>query len=119
MSPARGGAAGAKGALGHSGACVPAADAVQSRPRWPVTRPACTRHRHSPGYGPNMASVPRKVLILAADDFEDMELLYPMYRLAEEDVEVTVAGLDDHPVRGKKGHGPVPVDTTVERVAEG
>src|SRR5215813_8835098 len=67
----------------------------------------------------NMALAQRTVLILAADDFEDMELLYPLYRLAEEDVTVTVAGLDDHPVRGKKGHGPVPVDTTVDRVAEG
>ena len=35
----------------------------------------------------------RKVLILAADDFEDMELLYPLYRLDEEGVGVTVAGL--------------------------
>ena len=59
----------------------------------------------------------RRVLVLAADDFEDMELLYPVYRLIEEDVAVTVAGLDDHPVRGKKGHGPVPVDTTVGQVA--
>ena len=67
----------------------------------------------------NMALAQRTVLILAADDFEDMELLYPLYRLAEEDVEVTVAGLDDHPVHGKKGHGPVPVDTTVDQVAEG
>ena len=61
----------------------------------------------------------RKVLLLAADDFEDTELLYPLYRLAEEDVAVTVAGLDEKPVRGKKGHGPVAVDTTVDRVAEG
>ena len=67
----------------------------------------------------NMALAQCKVLLLAADDFEDMELLYPLYRLAEEDVQVTVAGLDDHPVRGKKGHGPVPVDTTADRVAEG
>src|SRR5712664_3573955 len=66
-----------------------------------------------------MANSRRRVLLLAADDFEDMELLYPLYRLAEEDIEVTVAGLDDHPVRGKKGHGPVPVDTTVAQVAEG
>ena len=66
-----------------------------------------------------MVLAQRKVLLLAADDFEDMELLYPLYRLVEEDVEVTVAGLDDHPVRGKKGHGPVPVDTTVGQVAEG
>ena len=36
----------------------------------------------------NMALAQRKVLILAADDFEDMELLYPVYRLAEEDVAV-------------------------------
>jgi protease I len=47
-----------------------------------------------------------------------MELLYPLYRLIEEDVAVTVAGLDDHPVTGKKGHGPVPVDTTADQVAE-
>jgi protease I len=65
-----------------------------------------------------MALTGRKALVLAADDFEDMELLYPVYRLIEEDVAVTVAGLDDQPVRGKKGHGPVPVDTTVDRVAE-
>src|ERR1019366_10789890 len=56
----------------------------------------------------------RKVLLLAADLFEDMELLYPLYRLREEEVTVTVAGLDDHPVMGKKGNGPVPVDTVVD-----
>jgi protease I len=59
----------------------------------------------------------RSVLLLAADDFEDMELLYPLYRLQEEGVAVTVAGLDDHPVRGKKGYGPLPVNTTVAQVA--
>jgi protease I len=65
-----------------------------------------------------MPSSQRKVLLLAADQFEDMELLYPLYRLAEEDVTVIVAGLDDKPVTGKKGHGPVPVDTTVSEVRE-
>ena len=59
-----------------------------------------------------------RVLILAADDFEDMELLYPLYRLIEEGVAVTVAGLDEHPVRGKKGYGPLPVGATVAQVAE-
>jgi len=59
----------------------------------------------------------RRVLVLAADDFEDIELLYPVYRLLEEGVAVTIAGLDDHPVRGKKGHGPVAVDTTVGQVS--
>jgi deglycase len=63
-----------------------------------------------------MALTHRKVLLLAADEFEDMELLYPLYRLREEDITVTVAGLDGHPVTGKKGHGPVPVDTTVGQV---
>ena len=60
----------------------------------------------------------RKVLLLAADLFEDMELLYPLYRLREEDVVVTVAGLDKRAVMGKKGHGPVPVDTVVDGLAE-
>jgi protease I len=59
----------------------------------------------------------RKVLLLAADLFEDTELLYPLYRLREEDVAVTVAGLDDHPVMGKKGHGPVFMDTVVDGLA--
>jgi len=65
-----------------------------------------------------MALADRRVLILAADDFEDMELLYPLYRLIEEDVAVTVAGLDERPVRGKKGYGPLPVGATVAQVAE-
>ena len=58
------------------------------------------------------------VLVLAADLFEDMELLYPVYRLREEGARVVVAGLDDSAVTGKKGHGPVPVDTTVDEVDE-
>jgi len=57
------------------------------------------------------------VLILAADLFEDMELLYPLYRLREDGAKVTVAGVDDHPVTGKKGHGPLSVDTTVDGIA--
>lgn len=60
----------------------------------------------------------RSTLVLAADLFEDMELLYPVFRLREEGVTVTVAGLDDQPVTGKKGHGPVPVDSTVDEVSE-
>lgn len=59
----------------------------------------------------------KSVLILAADLFEDMELLYPLYRLREEEVDVTVAGLDDMPVNGKKGHGPLEVDRSVHGVS--
>jgi protease I len=57
-----------------------------------------------------------RVLILAADDFEDMELLYPLYRLREEGVAVTLASLGGHPVTGKKGHGPVAADTATDDV---
>jgi putative intracellular protease/amidase len=46
-----------------------------------------------------MSIADKKVLVLAADLFEDMELLYPVYRLREENVSVTVAGLDDKPFR--------------------
>ena len=59
----------------------------------------------------------RTVLVLAADLFEDMELLYPVLRLREEGVVVTVAGLDDQPVHGKKGYGPLAVDTTVDELS--
>ncbi len=65
----------------------------------------CTGHRHPHRYGRKHGS-------------RTAHRSHPG-RLAEEDVTVTVAGLDDHPVHGKKGHGPVPVDTTVEQVAEG
>ncbi len=47
-----------------------------------------------------------------------MELLYPLYRPVEEDIAVTVAGLDTRPVTGEKGHGPVAADTTVDDVTE-
>lgn len=59
----------------------------------------------------------KAVLVLAADLFEDMELLYPVFRLREEGVAVTIAGLDDKPVHGKKGYGPLEVDSTVDAVS--
>ena len=64
-----------------------------------------------------MALSQPKVLVLAADLFEDMELLYPVFRLREERASVLIAGLDSKPVHGKKGHGPVEVDTTVDAVS--
>jgi protease I len=62
-----------------------------------------------------MRSEPR-VLILAADEFEEMELLYPLYRLREEQLNVTIASLAGRPVTGKKGHGPVEVDAATDDV---
>ncbi len=58
----------------------------------------------------------RHVVVLAADLFEDTELLYPVHRLREEEVEVTIAGVNDRPVTGKSGHGPMGVDTTVDQL---
>jgi protease I len=58
----------------------------------------------------------KRVLILAADAFEDMELLYPLYRLQEEGVDVTLASLGGTPVTGKKGHGPVTPDEATDDV---
>ena len=57
------------------------------------------------------------VLVLAADLFEDSELLYPVLRLREEGAEVTTASPDGRAVAGKKGHGPFPVDASVEEVS--
>ena len=58
----------------------------------------------------------QRVLVLAADLFEDMELLYPVYRLREEEIDVTIAGVTADDVIGKKGHGPVKVDATVDDI---
>lgn len=60
----------------------------------------------------------KRILILAGPLFEDIELLYPLYRFREEGAEVLVAGLGDREYRGKKGH-PVDVDTDVELVSSG
>ena len=59
------------------------------------------------------------VLVLAADLFEDTELLYPVLRLTEEQADVTLASLDGKAVHGKKGHGPLSVDRSVEDVSAG
>jgi protease I len=45
-----------------------------------------------------------KALIITADDFEDSELLYPLYRLKEEGVEVKVASFGEGRIKGKKGY---------------
>jgi protease I len=60
--------------------------------------------------------VRKRILIFAAPMFEDMELLYPLYRLREEGAEVVVAGLGKSEYTGKKGH-PVEVDANVEDVS--
>lgn len=59
----------------------------------------------------------KKVVIFAANLFEDTELLYPLHRLREEGADVTVAGVTGEAVTGKAGHGPMSVDTSVDTVS--
>ena len=46
----------------------------------------------------------KKAAIIAADEFEDLELFHPMYRLQEEGVKTVVVGLNRTPVKGRKGY---------------
>lgn len=52
-----------------------------------------------------------KILILGGPLFEDMELLYPLYRLKEEGYEVKVTAEEIKEYKGKKGH-PLTPDMT-------
>lgn len=45
-----------------------------------------------------------RVLIISADHFEDSELLFPLYRLQEEGVEVHVASIAKGKINGKHGY---------------
>lgn len=58
----------------------------------------------------------RKILVLAADYFEESELLYPVIRLREENADVVVAGVTRDAVKGKSGYGPYPVDVAADEV---
>ena len=57
-----------------------------------------------------------KALILTADNFEDLELLVPLYRLREAGYECVVASENRNPIRGKHGYE-VPVDKLISEVA--
>lgn len=45
-----------------------------------------------------------KVLMISADNFEDTELLVPLYRLREEGIDVDVASLQPGTIKGKHGY---------------
>jgi protease I len=57
----------------------------------------------------------RKILVLAEDLYEDLELWYPVLRFQEESAQVVLAGTGQEEYTGKNGH-PVRVDTEVDRV---
>ena len=60
----------------------------------------------------------KKVLILSADNFEDTELLVPLYRLREAGCQVDVASIRRDSIRGKHGYE-VPVNKLVDEVSAG
>src|SRR6266540_2190291 len=57
----------------------------------------------------------KRVVILAGPEYEDMELQYPRYRLAEAGADVVIAGIGEQTYHGKKGM-PIEVDTQVADV---
>ena len=60
----------------------------------------------------------KKVLMFVDDIYEDLELLYPKYRLIEEGVEVVVAGLLAGRVyKGKHGY-PIKSDAEIDNINE-
>jgi protease I len=58
----------------------------------------------------------KKAVILIADDYQDLEVWYPLLRLREAGWQVVTAGVDSKKdYRGKNGY-PIKVDTTVEEI---
>jgi protease I len=58
----------------------------------------------------------RRVLIFAANYYEELELWYPKIRLEEEGATTVVAGVGEKTYHGKRGSYPVTVDVHVEEV---
>jgi len=56
--------------------------------------------------------------IIATDEFEDLELFHPMYRLQEEGIRTKVIGLTKDPIKGKKGYTITPSASIDEVKAE-
>lgn len=57
----------------------------------------------------------KKAAIIAADEFEDLELFHPMYRLQEEGIETAVIGLTKDQIKGKRGY-PITPQATIDQV---
>jgi protease I len=59
--------------------------------------------------------VPRKAVVLTADQFEDMEVYFPVFRLQEAGWKVTIAAPTMEPIYGEHGYGLEP-DVTIDKV---
>ena len=58
----------------------------------------------------------RRVLIFAANYYEELELWYPKIRLEEEGATTVVAGVGEKTYHGKRGSYPVTVDAQVDEL---
>lgn len=59
----------------------------------------------------------KRVLIFAANYYEELELWYPKIRLEEEGASTIVAGVGEKTYHGKRGSYPVSVDAQVDELA--
>ncbi|MCX9009553.1 MAG: type 1 glutamine amidotransferase [Candidatus Methanoperedens sp.] len=59
-----------------------------------------------------------KALMISTDNFEDLELFYPLHRLKEEGVTVELASKKGGPITGKHGYS-IGVDLTLDEVNPG
>jgi protease I len=57
-----------------------------------------------------------KAVILTADQFEDMEVMYPLFRLQEAGWQVDVAAPNKEPIHGEFGYGELVPDVTIGTV---
>src|SRR5919106_1383060 len=58
----------------------------------------------------------KRIVVLAEDLYEDLELWYPVLRFREEGATVTIAGTGPESYRGKHGY-PVTADIAVDRIS--
>lgn len=56
-----------------------------------------------------------KALMISADNFEDMELFVPYYRLKEEGIQVDIASMKKGKIKGKHGYE-IEANKTLEKV---
>ena len=57
-----------------------------------------------------------RAIVLTADKFEDMEVMYPLFRLQEAGWQVDVAAPKIKDIHGEFGYGQLKPDITIEKV---
>ncbi|MBI1863695.1 DJ-1/PfpI family protein, partial [Candidatus Woesebacteria bacterium] len=58
----------------------------------------------------------KRAVIITADKFEDMEVMYPLFRLLEAGWHVDVAAPKKEAIHGEFGYGELMPDITIEKV---